>query len=85
MCVRCQLSIAREVDHIAPADVAIQQARDSGRYPFDRHAGYFLKSNLQGLCRPCHAVKTIEDKSHVGPWPDVIAKEEAAPKKRWAF
>jgi hypothetical protein len=33
----------------------------------------------------CHTVKTDEDKAHVGPWPDVVEKEAAAPKKQWTF
>jgi 5-methylcytosine-specific restriction endonuclease McrA len=85
MCARCNLQLSEIVDHIVPALVAIQQARDSGKFPFDKYAGYFLLSNLQGLCRECHYRKTLEDKTHVGPWPDVVAIETAAPKKRWTF
>jgi len=85
LCARCQLAVSEIVDPIVPAGVAVQQARDSGRYPIDKYAGYYLLSNLQGLCRPCHYAKTIEDKAHVGPWPDVIAKEMSAPRKKWSF
>jgi 5-methylcytosine-specific restriction endonuclease McrA len=85
MCVGCEIEIAKEVDHKVPADIAIQQVRDSGRYPLDRYAGYYLKSNLRGMCRRCHALKTLEDKAHTGPWPDVLAIEDAAPKRRWTF
>jgi 5-methylcytosine-specific restriction endonuclease McrA len=85
ICCRCQTAISEIVDHIVPALVAVTQAQASGRYPFDKYAGYFLKSNLQGLCRSCHFIKTIEDKAHVGPWPDVVAKEQAQPKKVWSF
>ena len=85
LCARCGLSISEIVDHIVPAHVAVQQARDSGKYPLDRDAGYYLRSNLQGLCRPCHYAKTIEDKKHTGLWPDVVAKEASAPKREWSF
>lgn len=84
-CARCQVAVSEIADHIVPAEIAVQQARDSGRYPLDKWAGYYLLSNLQGLCRPCHYAKTLEDKTHVGPWPDVVAIEAAAPKKKWSF
>jgi len=51
----------------------------------DPTAGYFFESNLQGLCRSCHGVKTLEDKIHTGPWPDVVEREQLAPKKVWTF
>jgi 5-methylcytosine-specific restriction protein A len=85
LCARCQERISEIVDHIVPAAEAIQQARDSGRYPCDKNAGYYLISNLQGLCRECHGKKTAEDKAHVGPWPSVVDAEDRAPKKRWTF
>lgn len=85
ICKRCDTGLTEEVDHIVPAREAIAQARASGKYPLDRWAGYFFKSNLQGLCRKCHRAKTLEDKAHVGEWPDVIAKEATAPKKVWTF
>jgi 5-methylcytosine-specific restriction endonuclease McrA len=85
ICVRCRVAMAEIVDHIVPAGVAIQQAVDSGKWPFDRTAGFFLLSNLQGLCRPCHGLKTNEDKAHSGPWPSVVETESRAPKKRWSF
>ena len=69
ICARCDRSISQIADHIVPARNAISQARLSGKY-LDRNAGYFLMSNLQGLCRPCHYLKTMEDKTHTGPWPD---------------
>jgi hypothetical protein len=72
-------------DHIVPAAIAIMQAQESKRYPYDKWAGYYLKSNLQGLCRPCHGLKTTEDKCHVGPWPNVLEAEDKAPKKVWTF
>jgi len=84
-CKRCGLHVSEICDHKVPAAIAIQQAQDSGRYPLDKYAGYYLKSNLQGMCRPCHGMKTIEDKTHTGPWPDVIAAEAAAPRKVWTF
>lgn len=84
-CRRCGEAVTEIVDHIVPAAIAIMQAQLSKRWPFDRYVGYYLRTNLQGLCRSCHGTKTLEDKSHVGPWPDVVAKEIAAPKRRWAF
>lgn len=80
ICKRCGIEPSCIVDHIVPAGEAIRQAQASGRYPFSPFAGFFLMSNLQGLCRSCHAIKTIEDKAHVGVWPDVIAAEDAAKK-----
>jgi 5-methylcytosine-specific restriction endonuclease McrA len=85
LCRECQLSITEIVDHIVPAPIAVQQARESGRWPFDRYAGYYLRSNLQGLCRQCHARKTERDKQHVGPWPNVVEAHDKAPKKKWVF
>jgi 5-methylcytosine-specific restriction endonuclease McrA len=85
ICKRCDLSISEIADHIVPAREAITQARLSGLYPLDRNAGYFLITNLQGLCRPCHYTKTIEDKTHTGPWPDVVAKQVASPRKVYSF
>jgi 5-methylcytosine-specific restriction endonuclease McrA len=85
ICARCQIRLSEIVDHIVPAWVVIEQARQSGLWPFDRWAGYYLLSNLQGMCRPCHAVKTAEDKAHVGPWPNAVEKGQAAPKKVWSF
>lgn len=85
LCARCSLSISEIVDHIVPAQIAIQQARDSGAYPANSYAGYYIRSNLQGLCRPCHGTKTAEDKAHIGPWPDVVEAERQATKRRWSF
>jgi 5-methylcytosine-specific restriction endonuclease McrA len=86
ICKRCNVAMSELADHIVPAGIAIEQARASGRWPFDPSAGFFLMSNLQGLCRGCHKVKTDQDKATpLSEWPDVIAKELAAPKKRWTF
>ena len=85
ICKRCDLSISEIVDHVVPAREAVSQARLSGLYPFDKYAGYFIRSNLMGLCRRCHGVKTTEEKAHVGPWPDIVAAEQAAPKRVWSF
>ncbi|SFS07665.1 hypothetical protein SAMN05421771_1370 [Granulicella pectinivorans] len=85
MCARCDRALSDLADHIVPAREAIVQAQQSGKYPFDRNAGYFLRSNLQGLCRPCHYTKTNEDKTHVGPWPSVMDAEAARPKKVYSF
>jgi 5-methylcytosine-specific restriction endonuclease McrA len=85
ICKRCGTAMAEIADHVVPASIAIEQARASGKWPLDPVAGFFLMSNLQGLCRPCHGDKTVEDKAHSGPWPDVVAIEAAAPKKKWSF
>ena len=83
----CKLcgALTQLIDHIVPASEAIRQAQASGKWPLDKWAGFFLMSNLQGLCRRCHKVKTDEDKAHQGPWPDVVAIEMTAPKKKWSF
>ena len=44
-------------------------------------AGFFLRTNLQGLCRVCHIQKTIDDKTHTGAWRDAVALELARPKR----
>ncbi len=85
LCAVCGLSISEIVDHIVPAGVAIAQARDSGRYKTDRYAGFYMMSNLQGLCRQCHYDKTLSDKTHVGPWANAVEKEALMPKRKWAF
>lgn len=85
LCQRCQLRITAEVDHKVPAPEAIAQAQASGLYPGDKFAGYYLKSNLQGLCIEDHRAKTLEDKLHTGPWPDVVAIEQAQPKRAYHF
>lgn len=85
MCARCRKRLAEIVDHIVPAQIAVAQAQVSGRFHFDRWTGYFIRSNLQGLCRICHAAKTIEDKAHTGEWPDVLALEAAQPRRKWTF
>lgn len=85
MCARCDRIVSAIVDHIVPSGVAIQQAHDSGLYMLDRYAGFYFMSNLHGLCRPCHWVKTEEDKAHTGPWPDVVQKERDTPRKKFFF
>jgi len=85
LCKRCGIAPSVIADHIVPAGEAIRQARESGRYPYSPNAGFFLLSNLQGLCRSCHGIKTAEDKAHVGEWPSVLDAEDRAPKKVWSF
>src|SRR5438270_4906939 len=85
ICKRCNKELSELADHIVPAGVAIEQARASGKYPLNAFADFYLMSNLQGLCRSCHKTKTDEDKAHQGEWPDVVAIESAAPKKKWSF
>jgi 5-methylcytosine-specific restriction endonuclease McrA len=84
MCARCHNSITEIVDHIVPAGVAIAQARDSGKY-VDKYAGFFIRSNLQGLCRVCHYNKTVEDKAHSSTWRDVVQHDASQTKKVWSF
>ena len=83
MCARCDRAISEIVDHIVPAGVAIAQAL--GRIPGGRYVGFFLMSNLQGLCRGCHYTKTIEDKGHIGAWPDVVVIEAQRTPRRFSF
>jgi 5-methylcytosine-specific restriction endonuclease McrA len=85
ICARCNERLSELVDHIVPAGEAIRQAQESGLYPVSKYAGFYFTTNLQGLCRVCHGIKTLEDKVHRGPWPDVVAKEQAKPKKVWSF
>jgi hypothetical protein len=51
----------------------------------DKHVGLFIASNLQGLCRSCHGLKTEEDKAHTGAWPDAVAIETCKPKRVYTF
>ena len=81
ICKRCGKRRADICDHVIPAQIAVAQVQASGLY-LDRWAGYFIRSNLQGLCRLCHAMKTIEDKAHTGDWPDVLARK---PKQSFSF
>jgi 5-methylcytosine-specific restriction endonuclease McrA len=84
MCQRCGLKLTAIIDHIVPAGVAIQQAIDSGKYA-NKYAGFYIRSNLQGLCRSCHLWKTIEDKTHVGVWINVVDKDKRIIKKIYSF
>jgi 5-methylcytosine-specific restriction endonuclease McrA len=84
-CARCDRNVSEIADHIVPAAYAVMQAQQSGKF-FDPYAGYYFESNVQGLCRSCHTNKTQEDKAHIGPWPDVIAKEDKVQSgKVWSF
>ncbi len=83
-CAQCGNRVSAIVDHIVPAGIAILQASESGLY-VDRYAGFFMRSNLQCLCRECHYTKTNADKAHVGPWPSVIAQKDTSTKRRWSF
>jgi len=71
--------LTRVIDHEVPASHAIAECAaargDDGRllWPFNKFAGFYLQCNLRGLCDRCHAHKTMNDKSHVGPWPSVVA------------
>lgn len=85
LCKRCGMATSWVADHIVPAGVVLQQARDSGLYPLDRNAGFYFLSNLQGLCYHCHYLKTDEDKAHVGMWPNVADAGSGASKRVWTF
>jgi 5-methylcytosine-specific restriction endonuclease McrA len=85
LCARCELAVSVEVDHIVPAREAIAQAQASGAHPLDKYAGYFLLSNLQGLCRKCHYTKTLEDKTHTGEWDSVVEKHQRTTRRTWTF
>jgi 5-methylcytosine-specific restriction endonuclease McrA len=84
MCARCRCALSVIVDHVVPAGIAVVQAQDSGRFMY-KLAGFFLRSNLQGLCRACHYTKTLEDKTHTGPWDDVVEREQRQAKRVWSF
>jgi 5-methylcytosine-specific restriction endonuclease McrA len=84
MCARCRTRLSVLVDHVVPAGVAVVQAQESGKY-HSKYAGFYLRSNLQGLCRPCHWTKTEEDKAHGAVWPDVVEPEAHRGMKRWSF
>jgi hypothetical protein len=85
MCKRCDVAITVIIDHTVPAAEAIRQVWESKRFPLSPNAGYYIESNLQGLCAACHSAKTAEDKAHVGDWPSVLEKEDKRPKKVWSF
>ncbi len=76
ICTRCLKALSVIADHVVPAEEAIRQCIESGRFRLDPYAGFFLLSNLTGLCRPCHGYKTVEDKAHVGDWPSVVERRE---------
>lgn len=85
ICQRCDEALSEVADHRIPAGVAIAQCLASGLYPMDPYAGFFIRANLWALCRKCHAIKTIEDKAHVGSWPSVIDVQNNAPKHKYSF
>jgi 5-methylcytosine-specific restriction endonuclease McrA len=84
MCDRCRRQLTAIVDHRVPAGVAIVQAQLSGAYT-RKYEGFFMRSNLHGLCRSCHIQKTIEDKTHTGPWQDAVSIERQQPKRTVSF
>lgn len=84
MCCRCNRRLTEIVDHNVPAGVAVIQAQESGKYT-RKYEGFFIRSNLQGLCRACHWVKTEEDKAHVGVWPNVVERDALVCKPRYTF
>jgi 5-methylcytosine-specific restriction endonuclease McrA len=85
LCQRCKAAPTAIIDHRVPAGLVIIQAQRSGLYPFDKFAGFYFRSNLQGLCRSCHGFKTEEDKAHKGEWPDAVERERSQPKRKFTF
>lgn len=83
-CAVCQNKTTAIVDHIIPAGVAIVQAQESKQY-MDKWAGFFIRSNLQGLCHVCHIQKTIGDKAHCGAWPSVVSESTPLKRRSWSF
>ena len=84
-CRMCDTAITEIIDHKIPAAVAVEQARASKRWPYDPWIGYYLESNLQGLCRGCHAKKTADDLRRIEPWPGILDEYDKQPKKVWSF
>jgi 5-methylcytosine-specific restriction endonuclease McrA len=84
-CAVCSVALSVIVDHIVPSGVAIGQAQANGHWPFDQYAGFYFVTNLQGLCRDCHYTKTLADKTHTGPWPDVCERQLNQRVKLWSF
>ena len=84
MCATCGKRLTTIVDHIVPAGVAIAQAEEAGIVGV-KYAGFYMRSNLQGLCRECHYIKTNEDKAHVGEWLNVCIRDSATAKRKWSF
>lgn len=80
ICTRCRGRISEVADHIVPAGEAIRQAYDSRLYPLNPYAGFYILSNLTGLCRSCHGLKTEEDKGHVGEWPSIVTAKRKETK-----
>ncbi len=75
ICRHCDKALSSLVDHCVPAHEAVRQAQASGLWPYNPYAGFYLMCNLQGLCRACHATKTVEDAARVAAgydWPDVV-------------
>jgi 5-methylcytosine-specific restriction endonuclease McrA len=85
MCARCHIKVSELVDHRVPVSEVIRQAQASGLYSGSPYAGFYFTTNLDGLCRACHWVKTNEDKMHTGPWPDAVALEQSKPRKVYSF
>jgi 5-methylcytosine-specific restriction endonuclease McrA len=85
MCKRCDVELSEIVDHVVPAAIAVEQARESKRWPFDAWVGYYLETNLQGLCRGCHGKKTADDMQRKVPWPNILDEYDKRPKKVWSF
>jgi hypothetical protein len=85
MCKRCEVAISQIVDHVIPAAIAVEQARASKRWLGDPWVGYYIETNLQGLCCGCHAKKTAEDMRRTEPWPNILDEYDKRPKKVWSF
>ena|ERR1041385_3917032 len=82
-CERCNRGLATIADHFIPAEIFIEICRVEKRFLIPERA-FFYMDNLQSLCRPCHGEKTLEDKQHVGPWPDLFANPRR-PARQFSF
>lgn len=65
ICERCHRSLSALCDHVVPSVAAIMQVNADSRtrthWPFDPAIGFFLRCNLQALCRSCHTKKSNAD------------------------
>jgi hypothetical protein len=72
--------LAEIADHYIPAVVYVEMCRDKKKFLIATEA-FFDMSNLQSLCRTCHAVKSDEDTAAIargGPWTEL-----GRPPRQW--
>lgn len=84
VCERCQINFVEIVDHFVPAGAFIAMCAEQKRFLGSAKLAFFYADNLQSLCRPCHGLKTDEDKKHSGPWPDLFANPRRE-RRKWSF